>query len=60
MEKQLLKVEPFFEPRIWGGERLKERYGYKTEITPVGEVYNVVALPGQADCLVGGTGKTLS
>ncbi|PXW34613.1 mannose-6-phosphate isomerase type 1 [Klebsiella oxytoca] len=60
MEKQLLKVEPFFEPRIWGGERLKERYGYKTEITPVGEVYNVVALPGQADCLVSGTGKTLS
>lgn len=60
MEKQLLKVEPFFEPRIWGGERLKERYGYKTEITPVGEVYNVVALPDQADCLVSGTGKTLS
>lgn len=60
MEKQLYKIEPFFEPRIWGGNRLKERYDYKTDITPVGEVYNVVALPGQADCVVTGTGKTLS
>lgn len=60
MEKQLYKIEPFFEPRIWGGERLKERYGYTTDISPVGEVYNVVALPGQADCGVSGTGKTLS
>lgn len=60
MEKQLYKIEPFFEPRLWGGKRLKERYGYDTDISPVGEVYNVVALPGQADCIVTGTGKTLS
>lgn len=60
MEKQLYKIEPFFEPRLWGGERLKERYGYNTDISPVGEVYNVVALPEQADCVVIGTNKTLS
>jgi len=60
MEKQIFKIEPFFEPRLWGGERLKERYGYATDISPVGEVYNVVALPGQADCIVAGTDKTLS
>ncbi|NDL62005.1 class I mannose-6-phosphate isomerase [Acerihabitans arboris] len=60
MEKQIFKIEPFFEPRIWGGERLKKRYGYTTDISPVGEVYNVVALPGQADCVVTSIDKTLS
>lgn len=60
MEKQLLKIEPFFEARLWGGKRLAKRYGYHTDVFPLGEVYNVVALPGQADCRVTGTGKTLS
>ena len=60
MEKQIYKIEPFFEARLWGGDRLKQRYGYTTNISPVGEVYNVVALPGQADCIVSETEKTLS
>lgn len=37
-----------------------ERYGYETDVRPVGEVYNVVALPGAADCGVEGSSLTLS
>lgn len=60
MEKQVVKILPFFEARIWGGKRMLETFNYQTEVFPIGEVYNVVALPGAADCLVEGTNKTLS
>lgn len=60
MEKRLYKIAPFFEARMWGGNRLKERYNYETDVFPVGEVYNVVALPNHADCKVIGTNMTLS
>ena len=60
MEKKTYKILPHFEPRIWGGSRMLERYGYKTDVYPVGEVYNVVAMPGGADCEVEGCGMTLS
>lgn len=60
MEKQILKILPFFEPRIWGGTRMVKNFNYQTDLTPIGEVYNVVALPGAADCPVAGTDLTLS
>lgn len=60
MEKKLYKIAPHFEERLWGGSRLAERYNYVTDVYPVGEVYNVVALPGAADCKVIGTDMTLS
>lgn len=60
MKQQIVKILPFFEARIWGGKRMLEIFDYQTDIYPVGEVYNVVALPGVADCLVAGTDRTLS
>lgn len=60
MLKQIFKISPFFEARIWGGQRMLDRYNYKTDIFPIGEVYNVVALPNEADCEVQGTNLTLS
>lgn len=60
MEKRTIKILPYFEERIWGGSRLLERYGYETDVFPAGEVYNVVALPGAADCPVDGMDMTLS
>ncbi|MDD6466885.1 MAG: mannose-6-phosphate isomerase, partial [Erysipelotrichaceae bacterium] len=51
--KKIVKVLPYYEPRMWGGsKRLIEEFHYVTDIKPVGEVYNVVALHGHADCLV--------
>lgn len=60
MEKQIVKILPFFEARMWGGERMVKTFHYQTDIFPIGEVYNVVALPGGADCSVAGTDLTLS
>ena len=60
MEKQIVKILPFFEARIWGGKRMLETFNYQTDIYPIGEVYNVVALPGAADCPVADTDLTLS
>ena len=44
--KKIVKIMPHYEPRMWGGGiRLND-----TDVAPLGEVYNVVALPGHADC----------
>ena len=59
--KRIVKIEPFYEPRIWGGgTRLAEEFYYKTDVEPLGEVYNVVALAGHADCFVPEMNRTLS
>ena len=56
----LLFIVPYFEERIWGGTRLQTEFGYQTNINPIGEVYNVVALKGRADCGIRGSSMTLS
>lgn len=59
--RKIVKIEPYYEPRMWGGgSRLKEEFHYATDVAPLGEVYNVVALPGHADCLVPEMNCTLS
>ncbi len=59
--KQIVKINPYYEPRMWGGgKRLIEEFHYETDVAPLGEVYNVVALPGHADCYVPEEEMTLS
>lgn len=59
--KQIVQVMPFYEPRMWGGsERLIKEYHYVTDIAPIGEVFNVIALPNQADCPIPQLDTTLS
>lgn len=59
--KKIVKVLPYYEPRMWGGgERLVKEFHYETEVAPLGEVYNVVALPDHADCTVPEMNTTLS
>lgn len=59
--KKIVKVLPFYEPRMWGGgERLIKEFHYETKVAPIGEVYNVVALKGHADCEIEGMNITLS
>ena len=60
MKKKLYRIAPFFEERMWGGNRLRTEFGYVTEVDPIGEAYNVVALPNHADCPVVGEDITLS
>lgn len=59
--KKIVRIEPFYEARMWGGgTRLKKEFHYHTEVKPLGEVYNVVALKHHADCRVPELGMTLS
>ena len=59
--KKIVKILPFYEPRMWGGgKRLIEEFHYHTDVAPLGEVYNVVALDNHADCLVPEMNCTLS
>jgi len=60
LKKKLYRIAPFFEERMWGGNRLRTEFGYVTEVDPIGEAYNVVALPNHADCPVVGEDITLS
>lgn len=59
--KTIVKVLPFYEPRMWGGgRRLIDEFHYVTDVAPLGEVYNVVALPNHADCEIAEMNCTLS
>jgi mannose-6-phosphate isomerase len=60
MTKDIFYILPYFEERLWGGTRLLRDFGYQTDIRPVGEVYNVVALKNHADCRIRDYEMTLS
>jgi mannose-6-phosphate isomerase len=60
VERKILYILPHFEERMWGGTRLITEFGYKTDIHPIGEVYNVVALKNRADCRIRDSTMTLS
>lgn len=51
MERGLLFLQPVFKETIWGGRRLKERFGYETHGDRTGECWAVSAHP-DGDCLV--------
>lgn len=57
---KLYKILPVFEERLWGGQRLRERFGYQSGLKNIAEVYNVIAIPGHLDCTVEETGEKLS
>jgi len=59
--KKIVKIMPFYEARMWGGgDRLVNEFNYHTDIAPLGEVYNVVALKNHADCEIPEMKMTLS
>ncbi|MFV0381964.1 MAG: type I phosphomannose isomerase catalytic subunit [Breznakia sp.] len=59
--KKIVKIAPFYEARMWGGgKRLVKEFHYASDVQPLGEVYNVVALKGHADCDVLEMKMTLS
>lgn len=58
--KELYKIAPVFEARMWGGQVIRERFDYDTDLPNIAEVYNVVAIPGHLDNDVMGTEEKLS
>ncbi len=59
-EKKMYKILPVFNYRVWGGDRLKEKYGYVSDLPNIGECYNVIAMKGHLDCTVEDTNEKLS
>lgn len=49
MKKQVYHIEPVYQSFVWGGKKLIERYGIKTDLENVGTIYNVIAIPGHLD-----------
>lgn len=60
MEKQIVKIEPEFSERIWGGERIKSEYNGKTDIDPVGEMWSVIAFEDGGDNFIPQLDMTMS
>jgi len=58
--KQIYHIRPVFTEAIWGGQQLIQKYGFKTELSNIGECYNVIAMKGHLDCDVEETGEKLS
>ncbi len=55
----MYKIKPLFQERIWGGYKLREKFGYEFQQDPVGESWNVADVPlGTNE--VEGTGMDLS
>lgn len=55
----ILKLQPIFQEKIWGGNRLNTVFGYDIPSHSTGECWAISGHPG-GDCAVEGTGKTLS
>ncbi len=45
----MLKVKPVFSPKLWGGNKLKEKYGFDIESNDkIGEAWIISAYPGNS------------
>ena len=58
--KQIYKIEPILEERIWGGQKIREHFHYETKLQNIAQAYHVIAIPGHLDCRVCDTNMTLS
>ena len=58
MKGKLLRLQPIFQEKIWGGSRLNSVFGYDIPSDKTGECWAISGHPG-GDCAVAGTGKTL-
>lgn len=59
MKPAILRLQPVFLDKIWGGSRLKTVFDYPIPSDKTGECWAISGHPG-GDCMVAGTGKTLS
>ena len=59
MNKKIVEVLPVYKERIWGGHKIKDCFHGNTDIDPIGEMWNISALP-TGDCFVPALNKPLS
>ena len=58
MKPAILRLQPIFQEKIWGGDRLKTVFDYPIPSDQTGECWAISGHPG-GDCRVAGTGMTL-
>ncbi len=58
MRGKLLKMQPVFQDKIWGGDRLNKVFGYTIPTQTTGECWAISGHPG-GDCGIEGMDKTL-
>ncbi len=58
----ILKLKPAYKDYIWGGEKLRTKYGKDTDMTPLAESWELSCHPDGETIVIGGEydGKTLS
>lgn len=54
------RIQPIYEERIWGGQKIREKFHYQTDLQNIAEAYHVIAIPGHLDNLVEGENIPLS
>ncbi len=42
---KMFKIRPLFAERIWGGTRLKEKFGFAVDVDPCGEAWLIADIP---------------
>jgi len=60
MNHKIYRLVSEYKERIWGGTRLQETFGFKTDINPLGEAWIVTSLAGNADNYVEGLDMSLN
>ena len=53
-------IKPIYEERIWGGQLIREKFHYETDLKNIAEAYHVIAIPGHLDNIVEEENKPLS
>ena len=52
MKKRIYRIEPILEERVWGGQKIREKFQYKTDLKNIAQVYHVIGIPNHLDNLV--------
>lgn len=50
----IIRFQPLFFPKIWGGGAIRRRFGYPLSEAAIGECWGISALPGKETPIVGG------
>ena len=58
----IMKLQPIFQERIWGGRKLETEFGYTIPDGPIGECWGISAHPAGESAIIGGKydGRKLS
>lgn len=60
MKKQVVKLEPEFRERIWGGQKIKSEFNGKTSVDPVGEMWSVAPFENVGDNFIPALDTTIA